>query len=168
MKCQIIGVQVIKNLIILMSFIYLSGCVYVGFDKGPYHNKSVKFDQSKRNGNIVFRINKSIEVSFQNFQCGYYGLLGIFIVPFIPYWKNTDCNDLIVEASGLNNSNIYLNHKDYTYSPYKTNPKLYYYTFPVPVKSLSDGAILVIEKDGERFEIPFRYQHSFSFQLWGT
>jgi hypothetical protein len=150
-----------------MSLFCLSGCVFIGFNKGPYHDKSVKFDQYTINGNIVFKINESIEVSFQNFQCGYYGLLGVFIVPFIPYWANSDCSNLIVMAN-KSIDHIYIRHNDYIYSPKNPSSKFYYYKFPIPTNSLSEGAILVAEQDEEIFEIPFRYQHSFELQWWGT
>jgi hypothetical protein len=155
-----------KAVSILISVFALSGCLTVGFNKGAHPDGSLKFKKRINNQNIVLEVNDSLDIEFSSHQCGYYGLAGV-IIPVIPHWQNHDCSDFDIGVR--KSSNVYLKHGDKIYTYSRFDPRSYYtYTFPVPVKSLSDGAILVIEKDGERFEIPFRYQHSFSFQLWGT
>ena len=155
----------IKTIMILMNLVFLSGCVYIGFNKGSYPDHNVKFERYSKNENIALKIDKSLYVEFSSHQCGYYGLVGI-IIPIIPYWKNINCGDLNV---GVNTaSNVYLKHVGKIYNYNRFNPKTYYeYTSPIPAKSISDGAILIVEKHGQTFEIPFHYQHAFSFELWG-
>lgn len=157
----------IRKIIVLTSLVFLESCLFVGFNKGANYEKSVKFKSYNRNGNMVLKIiDNSVHAGFSNLQCGGYGLFGV-IIPIIPYWGNDKCEDLNVLVTNASNVYIKYNNKVYNYSEF--NPRSSYnYKFPIPVKSLSSGAILVIEKDGEKFEIPFRYKHTFSFQLWGT
>ena len=64
---------------------------------------------------------------------------------------------------GIKNAQLLYQNK--TYNPSKISDSGYY-TFPIPIKSITNTATLVVEKkDGEIFEIPFRYQHTFSFAL---
>lgn len=155
-----------KRIIILMNLALLGGCLSAGFDKGAHPDESLSFKRHSVNQNVALEINDSLGLEFSSHQCGYYGLAGV-IIPIIPNWKNYDCNDFNVSIRKA--SHVYLKHGDKIYSHSRFNPKSYFnYTFPIPVKSLADGATLIIEKDGENFEIPFRYQHKFRFILWGT
>ena len=156
----------IKILILISSLFFLNGCLFVGLDKGAYPDSSLEFERYFHNQNVGLKINNSLYIKFASHQCGYYGLEGI-IVPIIPHWKNYDCKDLNVYIS--KSSNVYIKHKDKIYNYSIFRKKSYFnYTFPIATKSLSDGAILVIEQGEEKFEIPFRYKHGFSFVLWGT
>ncbi|NBV07283.1 MAG: hypothetical protein EBS06_08655 [Proteobacteria bacterium] len=156
----------IKKALILLGLIYLSGCTIVGFDKGTHYDQSTNFKRYKKNGNAALKIDKLVHVEFSSRQCGSYGLVGPLIFPIIPIWRNYDCESLDVGVSGA--SKVYLKHNSKIYVSTRFDPKSYFeYTFPISAKSLSDGAMLVVEKkDGEKFEIPFRYQHTFSFDLF--
>ena len=155
-----------RKVLVLLGVIFLSGCTIIGFDKGAYYDQSVNFKRYKKNGNAALEIDKLLRVEFSSHQCGSYGLIGPLIFPIIPIWENRNCDNLDVGVSGA--SNVYLKHNAKLYTSIRFDPGSYFeYTFPVPTKSLFDGAILVIEdKNGQKFEIPFRYQHTFSFFLW--
>ena len=156
----------IKKIIILFGLIWLSGCSMVIFEKGAHYNQSVKFESYKKNGNAALRINNVVHIEFSSHQCGYYGLIGPLIFPIIPIWENYECDNLNIGVSGA--SKVYLKYNSKIYTYIRFDPKSYFeYTFPLQTKSIIDTAILVVEKeDGEKFEIPFRYQHSFRFDLW--
>jgi hypothetical protein len=58
-------------------------------------------------------------------------------------------------------------YNDAIYKPYETSGNGYYYTFPLPTKSITDVAILIVgQENGQKFEIPFRYKHTFDVNLW--
>jgi hypothetical protein len=62
--------------------------------------------------------------------------------------------------------NAYILYHNKTHNPSEISDSGYY-TFPLKTKSVKDVATLfVVKKDGQKFEIPFRYKHSFSFDLW--
>ena len=101
-------------------------------------------------------------------SCGQYGLIGPLIFPIIPIWENRDCKGVVINIweyrIGIKNAHII--YHDKIYKPSEIS-RYGYYTFPLQTKSITDTATLVVEKqDGEKFEIPFRYQHTFSFDLW--
>jgi hypothetical protein len=61
---------------------------------------------------------------------------------------------------------VYIIYQNKVYEPSKI-VKGGGYFFSLQIKSITDTATLVVEKkDGEKFEIPFRYKHTFSFDLW--
>lgn len=153
-----------------MCLVVLSGCFGIGFDKGLYYEyeKNSKYRYSYDFQSKSLRVesgNGKVNLTVYRGECGDYGMIGI-VIPLIPVWSNRDCTQNV--AIGISNaSSAYIVHHNKVYKPSNIS-NIKTYTFPIPVKSLSDGAILVIEKDGEKFEIPFRYQHTFSFELWGT
>ena len=122
------------------------------YDKGT-HDTTVT---NKKNGN-------RISIGFGTVACGYYGLIGPLVFPIIPFWENRECNEAVIDISP--SKNVYVIFHDKIYEAFKVS-KTGYYTFSLQTKSITDTAILVVEKkDGEKFEIPFRYQHTFSFDL---
>lgn len=164
-----------KIMIFLILFLF-EGCVYVGFGKGVRHIDPIPFDYDERTGEVTFSSSNSLKnekiwVSFFQVSCGSYGLFGI-LVPIIPLWENFDCKNLKIRVSSADR--VFVDYQGKLFNPIAFDPKYQTYTFPIPVKSLADGATLIIEKKNEssgkieKFEIPFRYQHTFSFELWGT
>lgn len=162
-----------KILAILTCLILLCGCVAAGFEKGVHHVESIKFSYDKRSREITLKTAENGKLFVEFFQgfCGSYYLFGI-IVPIIPLWENFDCKNLKIRVSSADR--VFVDYQGKLFNPIAFDSKYRTYTFPIPVKSLSDGAILIIEKKDEvsgkieKFEIPFRYQHTFSFELWGT
>ncbi len=159
----------IRNLLILVSLIWLSGCSGATFERGLNYEKSSEYSFDYDKGtHITAIINKKngnrIGVMFGTVACGYYGLIGPIIFPVIPFWQNRDCGEAVIGIGAV--KDVYISYHDKTYKPSEISVNGYYYTFPLQVKSITDTAILVVEKnDGEKFEIPFRYQHTFSFDL---
>ncbi len=158
----------IKIISILISLVWLSGCSAVTFDKGLNYEKvpgySFNYDKGTQGTSITNQKNGSrISVAFNRHYCGSYGLIGPLIFPIIPIWQNYDCKDIVIGVSQANKVQII--YHDKVYEPSKIVRGGGYF-FPLKIKSITDTATLVVEKtDGEKFEIPFRYQHTFSFDL---
>ncbi len=159
----------IKIMSILISLVWLSGCSGVTFEKGLNYKKtpeySFDYDKGTHDTTVVNKKNGNrISIGFGTVACGYYGLIGPLIFPIIPFWENRECNEAVMDIGS--SKNVYVVYRDKIYEPSKIS-KTGYYTFPLQTKSITDTATLVIEKnEGEKFEIPFRYQHTFSFDLW--
>ena len=158
----------IKKILILLGLFCLSGCSAISFDKGLNYQKtseySFDYDKGTQYTSITNKKNGNhISIAFRQNSCGSYALIGPLIFPIIPIWENDDCKDVVIGIGTA--KNVYITYHDKTYEPIKIS-KTGGYFFPLQIKSI-DTATLVIEKtDGEKFEIPFRYQHSFSFDLW--
>jgi len=159
----------IKKTLILLGFVCLSGCTIVGFDKGLNYEKtpvySFDYDKGTQYASVTNQKNGNrIGIAFSQNSCGEYFLVGPLIFPIIPFWQNHDCKDVVIGVSQANKVQIIYHDKLYESSKVVRGGG---YFFPLPIKSITDTATLVIEKkDGEKFEIPFRYQHTFSFDLW--
>lgn len=159
----------IKKILILVSLIYLSGCSLASFEKGLNYEKkkeySFDYDKGTQNTIIIDKKSKNhISIRFKRHYCGFYGLTGPLIFPVMPIWQNDDCKDVVIGISKARK--VHILYKNKLYKPSKIVRGGGYF-FPLPIKSITDTAILVIEKkDGEIFKIPFRYQHTFSFDLW--
>ena len=160
----------IRKISILLGLLYLSGCSVAGFDKGLNYEKTpkYKFEYSQSASGYLGITNQEngnhISIAFSQNSCGFYGLIGPLIFPIIPIWQNDDCKDVVIGAS--QSDKVQIIYHDKVYEPSKIVRGGGYF-FPLPIKSITDTATLVIEeKDGEKFEIPFRYQHTFSFDLW--
>lgn len=160
-----------KKILILLGLVFSNGCSIASFEKGLNYEKipGYKFEYEKsssytttitdqKNGN-------QINVMFRQRSCGQYGLIGPLIFPIIPIWENKDClEDVAIGIGAAKEVHIIYHNK--IYKPSGTALNGYYYIFPLPIKSITDTATLVVEKQGgEKFEIPFRYQHTFSFDL---
>lgn len=156
-----------KKITILISLFVLSGCVSADLERGIRHIEPTNFNYDERARQMTIRLINNDQIYLRFFQrtCGGYGLVGI-VVPIIPVWDNIDCKNFEVEVSVADQ--VLVTYQNKIYKPTSFDPKYRNYTFPLDTKSLSDGATLIIEKNGQKFEIPFRYQHTFSFQLWGT
>jgi hypothetical protein len=163
-----------KKILTLVSLICLSGCSGATFEKGLNYEKTPKysFDYDKGTHETTIRKNgeeeKYINIGFGTVACGYYGLIGPLVFPIIPFWENRDCDkiDIRIWEHRIGIKNTHVIYRDKIYEPSEIS-KTGYYTFPLQTKSITDTAILVVEKkDGQKFEIPFRYQHTFSFDLW--
>lgn len=159
-----------KKILILLSLIFLNGCSIAGFDKGLNYTKNpdYKFEYNKgSSGSAVITNQKNgnnVGIRFHQNSCGFYGLIGPLVFPIIPIWQNYDCKDIVIGVSQANKVQII--YHDKVYEPSKIVRGGGYF-FPLQIKSITDTAILVVEKnDGEKFEIPFRYQHTFSFDLF--
>lgn len=158
-----------KKILTLISFVWLSGCSGTTFEKGLNYEKipgySFKHDKGTHDTTITNEKNGNrISIGFGTVACGYYGLIGPLIFPIIPFWENHKCDDAVIDIGPTKNA--YVIYRDKIYEPSEIS-KTGYYTFPLQTKSITDTATLVVEKqDGEIFKIPFRYQHSFSFDLW--
>ncbi len=159
----------IKKILTMISLFYLSGCSAVSFDKGLNYEKTAKykFEYSQSASGYIRITNQEngnhVSVAFTQNSCGFYGLIGPLIFPIIPVWQNDDCKDVVIGVSQAKKVKIIYRNKAYEPSKIVRGGG---YFFPLQIKSITDTAILVVEKnDGEKFEIPFRYQHTFSFDL---
>ncbi len=159
----------IKKMLILFILLSFNGCSVAEFGKGLNYEKTekYKFEHSKSSsGSTVITNQKNgndIGVRFHQNSCGSYGLIGPLVFPIIPIWQNDDCKDVVIGVSQANKVQII--YHDKVYEPSKIVRGGGYF-FPLKIKSITDTATLIIEKtDGEKFEIPFRYQHTFSFDL---
>ena len=159
----------IKIISILISLIWLSGCSGATFERGLNYEKtpgySFDYDKGTHGTSITNQRNGNhIGVAFNRNSCGFYGLIGPLFFPIIPFWQNDDCKDIIIGVS--QSTSVHIAYHGQIYNPSKVVRGGGYF-FSIPIKSITDTAILVVEKkDGEKFEIPFRYQHTFSFDLW--
>lgn len=163
----------IKKILILLSIICLNGCSGATFKKGLNYEKaseySFDYDKGSHATSIINKKNGNhISIAFgKGTSCGFYGLIGPLIFPIIPFWENRDCNKVVFDIweYRIGIKSAYVIYHDKIYNPSEISSG--YYTFPLQTKSIIDKATLVVEKkDGEKFEIPFRYQHTFSFDLW--
>ena len=158
----------IKKILTIISLICLSSCSGATFEKGLNYEKipgySFKHDKGTHDTTITNEKNGNrISIGFGTVACGYYGLVGPLVFPIIPFWENRECNEAVIDIGSTKNAHVI--YRDKIYEPSKIS-KTGYYTFLLQIKSITDTAILVVEKnDGEKFEIPFRYQHTFSFDL---
>ncbi len=158
-----------KKVIILISLICLSGCSGAVFEKGLNYKKisrySFDYDSGTQYTSITNQKNgKYISISFGKNTCGFYGLIGPLVFPIFPIWENDDCKDVVLGVSPA--KKVQIIYHDKIYEPSKVVRDEGYF-FSLPIKSITDTAILVVEKkDGEIFEIPFKYQHTFSFALF--
>jgi len=159
----------IKEMLILLGLLCLNGCSAATFDKGLNYKKtsgySIEYHKDTQYTSITNQKNGNhISIAFHQNSCGFYGLIGPLIFPIIPIWENDDCKDVVIGIGAVKNVSIIYRNK--IYEPIKISVTGGYF-FPIPIKSITDTAILVVEeKNGQKFEIPFRYQHTFSFDLW--
>ena len=158
----------IKKIVIVLGLVFLSGCTIVGFDKGLNYERTPKYKFEYRDTSYTVITNqkngKHAAIAFRSNSCGEYGLIGPLIFPIIPIWHNDDCKDVVIGAS--QSDKVHIIYQNKIYEPSKVVRGGGYF-FPLPIKSITDTATLVVEKkDGEIFEIPFRYQHTFSFALF--
>ena len=157
-----------KKILTLISLIWLSGCSGATFEKGLNYEKTSKYsfkhDKGTHDTTVTNKKNGNrISIGFGTVACGYYGLIGPLVFPIIPFWENRECNEAVIDIGST--KNVYVIYHDKIYEPSKVS-RTGYYTFALQTKSITDTAILVVEtKDGEKFEIPVRYQHTFSFDL---
>ena len=158
----------IKKILILIIFVSLNGCGVAVFEKGLNYKKTpnYKFEYDHgASGSVHFtnqKNGKRIGVSFRQNSCGFYGAISLLIFPIIPMWQNDDCKDVVIGIYQA--KNVHMIYRDKIYKPSEISSNGYYYTFPLQTKSITDTAILVVEdKNGEIFEIPFKYQHTFGF-----
>ena len=157
-----------KKILTIISLICLSSCSGLTFEKGLNYEKnskySFKYDKGTHDTTVTNNKNgNQISIGFGTVACGYYGLVGPLVFPIIPFWENRECNETVVNISSA--KNVYIIYRDKIYEPSKVS-QTGYYTFSLQTKSITDTATLVVEKtNGEKFEIPFRYQHTFSFDL---
>jgi hypothetical protein len=164
-----------KILILVISLAFLNSCAGAVFEKGLNYEKTPKywFKYNDDTYNTIITNKKNgahIGIAFGKVACGFYGLFGPLIFPIIPFWDNKNCDKVAISIwehrIGIKNAHVNYNNKIYKPSEISGS----YNVFPLPIesiKSITDTAILVVEKkDGEIFEIPFRYQHTFSFDLF--
>ena len=159
----------IKKTLILLGLVCLSGCAIASLENRLNYERtlgySFKYDKGTHDISVTNQKNgKRISIKFgKGSSCGQYGLIGPLIFPIIPIWENRNCGDVVILIGATKNAHVIYHDKIYKPSEISNG----YYTFPLQTKSITDTATLVIEeKDGEKFEIPFRYQHTFSFDLW--
>ena len=159
-----------KVIILVVSLVCLSGCSLVEFGKGLNYEKTpkYKFEYSRGSSGYLDITNQKngndVSIAFRSNSCGSYGLIGPLVFPIIPIWENKDCDEVVLGVSPANKVQII--YHDKIYDPSKVVRGGGYF-FPLPTKSITDTATLVVEKkDGEIFEIPFRYQHTFGFALF--
>lgn len=161
-----------KRIYWILIFVFLNGCSAIVLEKGINYEKreGYYFDRDKSSGSVTIRNNNNnyVNIASGKVACGYYGVIGPLIFPIIPIWENRECDNVTIRIweyyTGIRNVHIILQGKNY--QPIEIS-EMNYYTFPLKTKSITDTAILVVEKnDGEIFEIPIRYKHSFSFDLW--
>jgi hypothetical protein len=154
----------------VFSLTVLSGCTIIGFEKGLNYEEMLEYKYSKGSGlTTIFnkKNGKHITIGLGAVDCEFYGLVGPLIFPVIPIWENKNCDKVGIgiweHKIGIKNVHLLYQNKIYQSQTSNSN----FYTFPLQTKSINETAILVVEKqDGEKFEIPFRYQHSFSFAFF--
>jgi hypothetical protein len=157
-----------KKILIILSIICVNGCSIASFYKGLSYEKTpeYRFEYNKGGSGYTVITNKKngnhISIAFRQSSCGSYGLIGPLLFPIIPIWQNDDCSENATFGIGAT-KDVYMVYHNKTYQPSEISDDGHYYTFPLQIKSITDTATLVVEKkDGEKFEIPFRYQHTFN------
>ena len=97
--------------------------------------------------------------------CSSFSIGGLFtpITPTIPFFwprilafNNDPCNYFGVRAN--QSVKIIIRYKDKFYEPIRYNPEKHLYIFPIQAKDIDSGSI-IIEKDGEKVEVPFEYKY---------
>jgi len=161
----------IRKILILLGLVCLSGCSAISFDKGLNYEKVSDYEYGDEDYSVTIKNKnneKYINIRFgKGSYCGFYALIGPLIFPIIPIWENQDCSEVVIDIweHRVGIKSAYVIYRDEVYNPSEISQG--YYTFPLQTKSITDIATLVVEKkDGEIFKIPFRYQHTFSFDLW--
>jgi hypothetical protein len=162
-----------KILILVISLTLLNGCAIASFEKGLNYEKTPKYTFEYDKGTHITGVTnqknkKHIAIMFGRNACGQYGLIGPLIFPIIPIWENNNCDKMAISIweHRVGIKNVYVMYQDKIYNPSEISSGNHN-TFALQIKSITGTAILVVEKkDGEIFEIPFRYQHTFSFDLF--
>jgi hypothetical protein len=90
---------------------------------------------------------KYISISFGKNTCGFYGLIGPLVFPIFPIWENDDCKDVVLGVSPA--KKVQIIYHDKIYEPSKVVRDEGYF-FSLPIKSITDTAILVVEKKMEK------------------
>lgn len=156
-----------RRILILSGLVFLNGCAGAVFQKGLNYQQTTeyRFEYDKgTHGTSITRNGKLLYVEFNQNSCGFYGLIGPLIFPIIPFWQTDDCKDVVIGVSQA--KKVQIIYHDKVYEPSKIVRGGGYF-FPLSIKSINDTATLIVEKqDEEKFKIPFRYQHTFSFDLW--
>ncbi len=166
-----------RNYFLTAMFLILSGCSQAGW-MGYYEIKkpAVYNNQHQSNFNVYFVYLYPNSVTIPNKKglgfslpkdCSSFRLAGFFtpITPPIPlFWfrnfSGGDCDDFTVYSNSADK--IALRISDKTYDSLNHDGSNYQYTFPVKAKSIDSGTI-IIEKDGEKIEVPFEYKY---FKFW--
>jgi len=161
-----------RNVFLIMMLMSLGACSAAGWS-GYYQT----YPQTTINKNIAkdFVNNTPINFSTQKEMglampsgCSLFGIMG-FITPFTPpiplfwfrSWSNQDCNYFTISTKPQASS-IVLKTNSQTFTPEIIDEEKKWggiqYKFPIKASKIDSG-ILVIEKDGEKIEVPFEYKY---------
>jgi len=160
---------------LILSLFFLNACAQAGwigyYEMDKPATRRIPIANNTDNG-------ASVEFSKQNIVhlrlprgCSEYFITGIF-TPFTPpipiphfrswNWGQYPCNYFTIETRP--EANVQLKTGNEIYAP-ETKEGLYGYTkyiFPIRAKNI-DAGTLIIEKNGEKIEIPFEYKY---FRFW--
>ena len=148
---------------------------YVGTESEEYNSNRYLFPYRGQNGEIMrsaviskIKLQSGMVIILPN-HCSNFGVTGLFtpITPPIPLfwfrsWSTAECHFFTIKTKPETNVRLIFGGK--TYEPTKANDLYNYtkYTFPIRAKNIDSGTI-VIEKDGEKIEVPFEYKY---FKFW--
>jgi hypothetical protein len=162
-----------KRIILNIVLLTLCNCSETGLI-GYYSAKKSDGSENKISYNtdngIVLKTSKAKEIWVDMPRdCSGFKLSGLFtpITPPIPLfwfrsWSTAECHFFTIKTKPETNVRLIFGGK--TYEPTKANDLYNYtkYTFPIRAKNLDSGTI-VIEKDGEKIEVPLEYKY---FKFW--
>lgn len=166
----------LRNIFLIISLLVFNACSQAGW-VGYYQMKkpAVYVNSDKSDFNIFLYPNTADILNKKNLglslpkECSSFRLAGFF-TPFTPpiplpnfrSWHSGEKDDCGYFAIYSNSSGIKitLKTKNQVYQP-----KVYGYTkyiFPIRAKDIDSG-VIIIEKDGEKIEVPFEYKY---FRFW--
>ena len=163
----------LKKIILVFALLVMSSCSEVGWI-GYYSIKkpdgsSNKISYNTDNGSIFeFPKNKELWLELPR-DCSGFKLSGIItpITPPIPLfwfrsWSMQDCHYFTVKTKPDTKVQVKVGERIFTPENDKDLYGYSQYKFPIRAKEIDSG-ILVIEKNGERIEVPFGYKY---FRFW--
>lgn len=173
-----------KNLFLIIFLIFISSCSQTGW-RGYYSfsdpKKLYKYDKYKypesyeQEGGVISIGNEKISLLLPS-ACSGFALSGLF-TPFTPpipvfwfrSWSTNDCNYFGIISGNFDSKSsnyrrneldlkISLNYQGKIYEPTILKKEGWLYTFPILAKNIDSGSI-IIEKNGEKIEVPFEYKY---------
>lgn len=167
-----------KIIVLILLISLCSGCAifqfeghYIGNESEGYLSNRYIFPYRGQNGEIMrstaiskIDLQNGISITLPN-HCSNFGITGLFtpITPPIPLfwfrsWSTSECYFFTVKTKP--ETNISLKIGDKIYSSNKSDDLYGYkkYTFFLRAKEIDSG-IIIIEKNGERIEVPFEYKY---------
>ena len=163
------------KILLVTSLFALNACAQAGwigyYEMDKPATRRIPIASNTDNGvSVEFLKQNTVHLQLPR-ACSEYFVTGVF-TPFTPpipiphfrswNWGQHSCNFFAIEAKPQVTLHLKTNNK--TYTP-EIKEGLYGYTkyiFPIRAKNLDSGT-LIIEKDGEKIEVPFEYKY---FRFW--